>query len=111
MLITMLVTAVGLNRTLLQRLLGGGHKPSRLDDKNSPVSTCPTLTGEKRMKGERKDKEKEKRERWRQRRKQITVTAGPFWRINFKLQLQACLRQRINIALQLQSGPLQEFKM
>ena len=31
--------------------------------------------------------------------------------IIFQLQLQACLRRRINIALQLQSGPSQELEM
>ena len=36
---------------------------------------------------------------------------GPFQKINFQLQLQACLRPRINIALQLQSAPLQEFNL
>ena len=42
--------------------------------------------------------------------KQITVTAVPFWRINFQLQLLSCLRRRINVGLQLPSGPLQELK-
>ena len=41
----------------------------------------------------------------------VNSTAGPFRGINFELQLQSCLRQRINVGLQLPSGPLQEFKM
>ena len=46
----------------------------------------------------------------RENEKLIIVTAGPFWGINFELQLQSCLRRRINIGVQLPSGPLQEFK-
>ena len=42
-LITMLIAATGVNRTLLQRLLGGGHSPSLFGEKYSPASTCPTL--------------------------------------------------------------------
>ena len=42
--------------------------------------------------------------------KLITVTVGHCWGINFELQLQSCLRRRINIGLQLPSGPLQELK-
>ena len=71
--------------------------------------------GERRKeKGERREEKGERRKEKGERRKreeQITVTAGPFWGINFKLQLQARLRRRINIAFQLQSGPLHEFTM
>ena len=42
-------------------------------------------------------KEKEKEKEKEEREKQITVTAGPFWWINFELQLQ--------------SDPLQELEM
>ena len=57
---------------------------------------------EERREKERTENEKRKRKRQRNRKekdedkeegeKQITVTAAPFWRINFQLQLQSCLR-------------------
>ena len=42
-LITMLIAAVGENRTLLQRLLGGWAFASLSGEKCSPASMCPTL--------------------------------------------------------------------
>ena len=50
-----------------------------------------------RMKGERKDKEKEKRER-RKRKTDYSYSRALLGNY-FQLQLQACLRRRINIAL------------
>ena len=40
---TVLVAAVGANRTLLQRPWEGGHSPLLFCEKYSPDSTCPTL--------------------------------------------------------------------
>ena len=80
--------------------------------------------GEKRKRGEREERrEKDRREenelrtkgqREREKRKmeiKEKTVAGPLWGINVELQLQSCLRRRINIELQIPSGPLQEFKM
>ena len=49
------------------------------------------------MKGERKDEEKEKRER--RKRKTDYSYSRALLENYFQLQLQACLRRRINIAL------------
>ena len=54
---------------------------------------------EKIMKGERKDKEKEKRERERRKRKTDYSYNRALLGNYFQLQLLACLRRRINIAL------------
>ena len=59
----------------------------------------------------RRERERDGERERRKRKTDYSYSRGPSGDLFFQLQLQACPRRRINIALQLQSGPSQELEM